>query len=116
VKERKVLGEPLAAQAGVQAIVGDARFDLAGARAWLAQAVSALPNAGKGPPVPAWMAKVAVTETALRVIDRCLGLHGSAGYSRELPLDRMLRDARALSIHWGNNDVLRDTLRKMSLQ
>lgn len=115
VKTRKVLGEPLAAQPGVQAIVGDARFDLAGARAWLARAVAWFADGGKGPPVVAWMAKVAVTETALRVIDRSLALHGATGYSRALPLERALRDARALCIHWGNNDVLRDTLRKMSV-
>ncbi len=32
VKDRKILGEPLAAQPGVQAIVGDVHFELAGAR------------------------------------------------------------------------------------
>ncbi len=115
VKERKVLGQPLAAQPGVQAIVGDAYFELAGARAWLAQATAWFAQGAGGMPIPAWMAKIAVTEAALHVIERSLSLHGLAGFTRGLSLERNLRDARALCIHWGNNDVLRNSLRQLSV-
>jgi len=46
------------------------------------------------------------------IADRALTLHGASGYSRALPLERRSRDVRAFQIHWGNNDVLRENLRR----
>lgn len=114
LKERTVAGTPLAGLAGVQEAVGDCRMALASSRAGLAQAIRDLP-AIKGPPLPLFMAKLAATESAVRVVDRCMTLHGVAGYSRALPMERRVRDVRAFAIHWGNNEVLRDNIRKASL-
>lgn len=110
-KERVVAGAALASLPGVQAVLGDLRIELAGARARLARALEEIKDL-QGPPLPLFMAKVAVTECAVRVVDRCMGLYGVAGYTRALPAERRLRDVRAFTIHWANNDVLRDTLRK----
>ncbi len=105
VKERLILGKPLATLPGVQQTWVGILTDLEAARALTERAVSRA-MAG-GPPLVPWLAKAHVTETAQRIVDRCLQLHGANGYSTEFPLERMYRDARALSIHWGNNDVLR---------
>lgn len=59
--------------------------------------------------------KVKTTEAAARVIDRCLLLHGNAGYSQAMPFERRARDIRALAIHYGNNDVIRGNLGQMAL-
>ncbi|HMM50399.1 MAG TPA: acyl-CoA dehydrogenase family protein [Burkholderiaceae bacterium] len=114
LSERVVAGARLASLAGVQATVGDLQMQLAGARAGLAQAIRDIEGC-KGPPLPLFMAKLAATETAVCVVDRCMALHGAAGYSRELPAERRMRDVRAFTIHWANNEVLRDTIRKGSL-
>ncbi len=114
LKERTVLGQPLGSIPGVQAQMGEVQFDMVGARAWLEYALAWRSQGAKGPPVPAWMAKVAVTEAALRVIDRCMALHGAVGYSRALPLERYYRDARAFCVHWGINDVLRSRIGQMA--
>lgn len=108
VKSRTVLGKPLASAPGVQARVAQILFELEGARAWLARAVAWLDGGAQGAPLPLWMAKVSITQAALRVTDGCLALHGAVGYSRALPLERHVRDLHAFCIHWGNNDVLTD--------
>lgn len=115
VRERSILGQPLAAHPAVQARVARISVELAGARAWLAQARQWLESGAKGPPLPLWMAKVAITEAAARVVEHGLALHGALGYSRALPLERHSRDVRAFGIHWGHNDVLMDMVGKTVL-
>lgn len=59
--------------------------------------------------------KVNTIDAAMRVIDRCLLLHGSAGYSQAMPFERRARDIRAFAIHYGNNDAMRGNLGQMLL-
>lgn len=114
LKERVVAGTVLASLAGVQSSVAELRCDLAGARARIGQAIRDVEGL-RGPPLPLFMAKVAATESAVRIVDRCMALQGAAGYSCALTVERQVRDVRAFTIHWGNNEVLRDTLSKASL-
>ena len=51
-------------------------------------------------------AKVTVTQEAMRVVDEALQLFGGAGTSREYPIERLYRDARAALIEDGENYVL----------
>ncbi|MCK9517168.1 MAG: acyl-CoA dehydrogenase family protein [Ottowia sp.] len=115
LKQRTVLGQPLASHPAVQAQVAQLVQEATGARAWLAWGQQQMAQGIQGPPVPLWLTKVSVTEAASRVVDKCLGLHGAVGYSQALPLERMHRDLRAFSIHWGNNDVLMDMAGKAAL-
>lgn len=114
LRERVVAGAALASLPGVQSAMGELRSELAGAHARLAQAIRDVEGV-PGPPLPLFMAKVSATESAVRIVDRCMALHGAAGYSREFAIERHARDVRAFTIHWGNNEVLRDTLAKASL-
>lgn len=113
--QRKVLGEPLAANPAIQARMARVFLDLGGARAWLDRALAWVDSGSVGAPLPVWMAKIAATEAARRIVDQCLGLHGAIGYSVALPLERAYRDVRAFSIHWGNNEVLEDMIGKTVL-
>lgn len=112
LREREVGGAVLSSQPGVQQRLAQMHGELTGARARLDQAIASLGRV-PGPPLALFTAKVEATEAAVRVIDICLGLYGGIGYSRELPLERRLRDVRAFTIHWGNNEVMRDSVRKM---
>ncbi|MHB8450998.1 MAG: acyl-CoA dehydrogenase family protein [Mycobacteriales bacterium] len=82
--------------------VADLLIELEGARGLLERAVRDADQPALGA-----LAKVAVSETAARVIDGCLTLRGSAGYSADLPIERRARDVRALPLHYGTNDQLR---------
>jgi alkylation response protein AidB-like acyl-CoA dehydrogenase len=42
-----------------------------------------------------------------RVVDRALQVHGGMGYTRELPLERMYRQARLIRIYEGTDEMQR---------
>jgi acyl-CoA dehydrogenase len=50
------------------------------------------------------------------VIDRALQVHGSLGYSADLPLESMYRNARAARIYDGPVEVHRDTVARINLR
>ncbi len=66
-------------------------------------------NAGDGFPDmrEAAQAKILASETAIKVTNDALQIHGSAGYSRNRPLERMVRDARMFTIGGGTAQILR---------
>jgi alkylation response protein AidB-like acyl-CoA dehydrogenase len=58
-------------------------------------------------PTDAARAKILASETAIRVVNDALQIHGARGYSRNLPLERMARDARMFTIGGGTAQILR---------
>ena len=83
-----------------------ANADIAAAQALIYKAAA---NAGAGFPNinEAAQAKILAAETALSVTNQALQLHGSMGYSRNMPLERRLRDARMFTIAGGTAQILR---------
>jgi butyryl-CoA dehydrogenase len=53
------------------------------------------------------MCKVSATETAEQVSSKAMDLLGAVGYSKDLPLEKYLRDAKAMSIYEGANLIQR---------
>ena len=60
--------------------------------------------------IEASIAKVTATETAGRVIDRCVQMFGALGVSKELPLERWYREMRIKRIGEGPSEVHRMVL------
>ena len=54
--------------------------------------------------------KLYCTEAASQVIDEAIQIHGGMGFSRELPLERMYRDARVTRIFEGTNEIQRHVI------
>ena len=106
VRLREQFGRPLAEFQGLQWMLADMSIGLNAARALIHQAAG---NAGDGFPDPreAAEAKILAAETAIKVTNDALQLHGAAGYSRDLPLERMVRDVRMFTIGGGTAQVLR---------
>lgn len=100
VREREQFGRPIAEFQGLQWIVADMAVSLSAAQALLYGAAA---NAGDGFPsmLDAAKAKILAAETANKVTNDALQLHGSMGYSRRLPLERAVRDARMFTIAGG---------------
>ena len=80
-----------------------------GLKAFRALLHDAAAGAGDGFPdmESAAQAKVLASETAIRVTENALQIHGSMGYSRELPLERLTRDVRMFTIAGGTAQILR---------
>lgn len=57
--------------------------------------------------VDAAMAKLFASETAMDVTTKAVQLHGGYGYTREYPVERMMRDAKITEIYEGTSEVQR---------
>ena len=109
VRARHQFGRPIAEFQGLQWMLADMAIALDAARALIHNAAA---EAGTGFPArqAAAAAKVFASETAVKVTNDALQLHGAAGYSRNGPLERMVRDARMFTIGGGTAQVLRNQI------
>ena len=105
-KTRHQFGRPIAEFQGVQWMLADMSIQLAGAQALIYKAAA---NAGDGFPnkLEAAQAKVFAADTAVRVTNDALQIFGAMGYSRNLALERKVRDARMFPIAGGTAQILR---------
>ncbi|NBS44468.1 MAG: acyl-CoA dehydrogenase, partial [Acetobacteraceae bacterium] len=104
---RRQFGRPIGEFQGLAWMLADMSIEVEAARAlvWRA-AKSAGPN-GFPDRLAAAQAKVLAGEMAIRVTNQALQVWGAAGYSRDNPMERYLRDARMFAIAGGTAQVLR---------
>jgi len=111
-EQRRVSGQALGEYQGIRWMLADMATALDAARlltcraAWLRQA-------GRRFTKEAAMAKLHASETAGMVTDLALQIHGGYGYSREMPLERHVRDARIMRIFEGASEVQRNIIAGM---
>ncbi len=109
-QERQNKGRPLARIGAVASLLADAKIDLEQARwvtyhaAWKARTdpLGAISTTS--------LAKVAATEAADRVTDRCVQVMGRFGLLAGSDIERYAREARPMRIYEGANEVLRLTI------
>ena len=104
-RERHQFGRPIGEFQGLQWMLADmaTQIDAARMSVWRA-AASANPFPD---PLLAAQAKVLTAEMAIKVTNDALQIFGARGYSRDWPLERMVRDARMFTIGGGTAQVLR---------
>jgi len=103
---REQFGRPICEFQGLQWMLADMHTQLEAARLLLHKAAC---SGKKGFPdmLEAAQAKIFASEMAIKVTNDALQIFGSAGYSRNLPLERMARDARMFTIGGGTVQILR---------
>ncbi len=114
VKDRLVGGEPLAMRQGIQWMLADMKLRLEAAWGLTLQA-TALRTAGLEFTQQSAMAKLYASEMVGFVTDAALQLHGGYGYTREMPLERYVRDARILRIYEGSSEIQRTIIARAVL-
>ena len=106
VNQRKQFGQTIAGFQGVQWMLADMATQLEAARLLTYQAAS-LHDDGLPFAKQASMAKLFASETATRVADMALQLHGGIGYFKESPVERYYRDAKVTEIYEGTSQIQR---------
>lgn len=105
-QRREQFGRPICEFQGLQWMLVDMNIQLEAARALVHKAARSgdggFPDIGD-----AARAKILASESAIRVTNDALQVFGAAGYSRNLPLERMARDARMFTIGGGTAQILR---------
>ena len=104
MKERKQFGRSLSAFQGLQWMIADMETKIEAAKllvykaAWLKQ--NKLPYS-----VDAAKAKLFAAEVAMDVTTKAVQIHGGYGYTKEYPVERMMRDAKITEIYEGTSEV-----------
>ena len=106
VRERRQFGQPIGAFQLVQAKIADMYVALNSARAYV-YAVAKSCDAGKTTRFDAAGAILLASENAFRVAGEAVQALGGAGYTKDWPVERFLRDAKLLDIGAGTNEVRR---------
>src|SRR5439155_1341554 len=105
-RERSQFGRPVIEFQGLQFLLADMATQVEAARRLYREA-GRLRDAGGDDVVAASMAKLFASDTAMRVTTDAVQVHGGYGYMREYPVERYMREAKALQIVEGTNQVQR---------
>ena len=108
-QEREQFGRPIYEFQGLHWMLADMSIQMSAAQALVYGAAQSAESTGSGFPDPlmAAQAKVFTADAAIKVANDALQVFGAMGYSRNLPLERMARDARMFTIGGGTAQVLR---------
>lgn len=104
MKERKQFGRSLSAFQGLQWMISEMNTKIEAARhlvykaAWLKQ--NKFPYG-----VDAARAKLFAAEVAMEVTTKAVQIHGGYGYTKDYPVERMMRDAKITEIYEGTSEV-----------
>jgi alkylation response protein AidB-like acyl-CoA dehydrogenase len=104
--QRSQFGRAIAEQEMVQAMLADAATSVEAARL-LTWRAARLRDAGQPINAASSMAKLYASDTAMRVTTDAVQIYGGAGYSRDNPVERFMRDAKGAQIYEGTNQIQR---------
>jgi alkylation response protein AidB-like acyl-CoA dehydrogenase len=105
-RERTTFGSPIGEHQAVSIMLADAAAGIEAARA-LYLAAARRRDAGRPYSTQAAMAKLVATDMCMRVTTDMVQVLGGAGYVADYPLERYMREAKALQIVEGTNQIQR---------
>ena len=106
VKKRKQFGKSISEFQNTQFQLADMKARIEAARLLVYKAAAAKDTKDRCTEEAA-MAKLFAAETAMAVTTQCVQLHGGCGYTRDYPVERMMRDAKITEIYEGTSEVQR---------
>jgi len=109
-EKRIQFGKPLIAQPVVMDILGNMATKIEAARALIYAAARMIDSGAKNYTEESAMCKVFAADMAMEVTIDAVQICGGAGYMRDYPLEKMMRDAKITQIYEGSNQVLRNAI------
>jgi butyryl-CoA dehydrogenase len=114
-KERVQFGKPIAALQAIQWMIADMATQVDAARLLVYRAAWCVDN-GRPYSTEGAMAKLFASETATRVADRAIQIHGGYGYTESYPVERNYRDAKITELYEGTSEVQRMVISRSYLR
>ena len=105
-KERTAFGKPIFEHQSIQFMLADMAMEIDAARL-LTRKAAILSDAGKPCNIEASIAKLMSSETATRAGMNAIQIFGGMGYTKEVPVERYLRDAKLCEIGEGSSQIQR---------
>lgn len=121
VKERRQFGKAIGDFQGVQFMIADMAMKLEAARQLTYAAAAKSERAMHGTPVAdltffSSAAKTAASDAAMEITTDAVQLLGGYGYTRDYPVERMMRDAKITQIYEGTNQIQRMVMARQLLK
>jgi len=113
--QRRAFGKPIAEHQAIQWMIADAAMEIEAARLMVYRAAW-LKDQGKDFTKAAAMGKLMASEVAEKVCRNAIQIHGSYGYSREFPVERIYRDQRLMTIGEGTSEIQRLVISRLVLK
>ncbi len=110
-KEREQFGKPIAAFQAIQFKLADMATQIEAARLLTLQAAAAK-DAGRPVTQMSAMAKLFASETAVKVAEESIQIHGGYGYTKDYPAEKYWRDAKLCTIGEGTSEIQRLVIAK----
>ncbi|MFB9931067.1 acyl-CoA dehydrogenase family protein [Amycolatopsis halotolerans] len=105
VKERKQFGKAIAEFQGIQFMLADMGTKIEAARHLVYASAASSERGDKRASFTASAAKAYASDVAMSVTTDAVQLFGGAGYTRDFPVERMMRDAKITQIYEGTNQI-----------
>jgi alkylation response protein AidB-like acyl-CoA dehydrogenase len=109
-RQRVQFGHPVSAIQVVQHMLANMAMELEAARALVYATAKTIDSGAKDFTEEGAMAKVFATDMAMKVTTDAVQVFGGAGYMRDYPVEKMMRDAKINQIYEGTNQVLRNVI------
>lgn len=110
VKERRVGGEPLIEHEIIAAMFADMAIEIDAARLLYLRAAWFNAQRGMADMVRSTMAKIYASDMSMRVTTNCVQVMGAYGYSKEVGVEKYMRDAKIVQIFLGANELTRQVI------
>src|SRR6266851_966933 len=105
-RQREQFGQPISAFQGIQFMLADMAMKIEAARLLVYEAAYKL-DEGQDASMHASMAKCFATDMAMEVTTNAVQVLGGAGYVRDYPVERYMRDVKVAQIFEGTNQIQR---------
>jgi len=116
VKERRQFGKAIAEFQGIQFMLADMAMTLEAARQMVYVAAAKSERGDNDLPFFGAAAKCYASDVAMQITTDAVQLLGGAGYVKDFPLERMMRDAKITQIYEGTNQIQRLVMARQLLQ
>ncbi len=110
VQQREQFGRPIVEFQGVQWQLADMHVDVEAARSLIYRAALNAADGKYPEALDVSVAKLYANEMGIRVLHKAADLHGALGYTKDLPIERLLRDALVIPVAGGTVNILRNTI------
>jgi butyryl-CoA dehydrogenase len=109
-RQRIQFGHPIISLQAVQLMLADMAIAVEAARLLVYSVAKTIDSGAKDFTEDAAMAKVFASDTAMKVTTDAVQIFGGAGYMRDYPVEKMMRDAKITQIYEGSNEALRTAI------
>ncbi len=105
-KQRNQFGVPIAKHQAIQTIISDMAMKVEASRL-LVQKAAVMADQGQRNTLVASYAKAFATDSCMQITTDAVQVYGGYGYSKEYPVEKLMRDAKLLQIYEGTSQIQR---------